>query len=240
MYFNEEHKQIVENRDYTYIGNYKCGEITIDNKKSKSHIRVKYPYCSKKYDIALNNFATGNKSKCKYCCNYYENSFAYYIEEELGLDLNDVWDWEENGRRNINPWDITKQSHETVYIWRQDKDYHGSYGITVANFYNGNRRGYYNNKKVHPKDSFRQWAIDNIDEDFMTKYWSPKNIVDPFKIAPNSNKKVWILCQEKEYHNELEGGYQITPKDFYQGNRCPYCSTKHGKVHPNDSFGALS
>lgn len=34
MYFNLEHKQMVENRGdaYEYLGSYKCGEITIDGK----------------------------------------------------------------------------------------------------------------------------------------------------------------------------------------------------------------
>ena len=35
------------------------------------------------------------------------------------------------------------------------------------------------------------------------------------------------------------GGYPITPTNFYNGNRCPYCSNHHGKVHPKDSFGTL-
>ena len=243
MYFNEEHNQRVIDRgdNYIYIGSYKCNEVTIDNKNKsgkRSYIRVQCPYCSKEYDIQLNSFINRG-DKCKHCCNSYENSFAYHIEVELGENLYDYWDWEENGRLGINPWDITKQSHETIYIWCQDKWYHGSYGITPNNFYNGIRCGYCGNKKVHPKDSFGQWAIDNIDEDFLEKYWSKKNTLNPFNIAPkSSNKKVWILCQEKEYHND-EGGYPVTPADFYNKSRCPYCSNNHGKVHPKDSFGAL-
>ena len=34
MYYNEEHKNIVEKRGdgYTYIGSYKCNEVTLDGK----------------------------------------------------------------------------------------------------------------------------------------------------------------------------------------------------------------
>lgn len=237
MYFNLEHKQMVENRSYIYIGSYDRKEMTKDGRnknKNKIHIRVKCPYCKTEYDIDMYTFKDG--ANCKFCCHEYENSFAYYIEKELGLDLNDIWDWEENGRRGINPWDITNTNSRKVSIWCQDKWYHGSYKTEPRLFYRGNRCGYCGNHKVHPMDSFGQWAIDNIDEDFMIKYWSNKNTVNPWEISPQSNKKVWILCQDKEYHND-EGGYPITPNNFYNGRRCGYCASQ--KVHPKDSFGAL-
>lgn len=241
MYFNEKHKQIVIDRgdNYTYIGTYKYNEETIDGKNKKgnaNYIRIKCTYCNKEYDVILQHFKRGDK--CSHCCNSYENSFAYYIEEELGLDLNDYWDWEENGRLGINPWYISKSGRTKIYIWCQDKWYHGSYGITATHFYEGKRCGYCNNKKVHPKDSFAQWGIDNIDKDFLEKYWSKKNTLNPFGISPQTaNKKVWILCKEKDYHNELEGGYLISPNNFYKGVRCGYCANR--KVHPKDSFSAL-
>lgn len=237
MYCNLEHKQMVENRGYIYIGSYDRKEMTKDGKnknKNKIHIRVKCPYCKTEYDIDVYTFRNG--SHCKYCCHEYKKSFAYYIEEELGLDLNDVWDWEENSRRGINPWDILIKSDKIIYIWCQDKWYHGSYKTEPRLFYSGNRCGYCGNHKVHPKDSFGQWAIDNIDEDFMIKYWSNKNTVNPWEISQQSNKKVWILCQDKDYHND-EGGYPIALNNFYNGKRCGYCASQ--KVHPKDSFGAL-
>ena len=102
MYFNKEHKEKVENRGdgYVYIGSYRCGEITMDNKydKNQSYIRVKCPYCKKEYDIQLHHFNNG--SKCSNCCNFYENSFAYYIQQELKEPLNKYWDWEKN---TVNP-----------------------------------------------------------------------------------------------------------------------------------------
>ena len=212
MYQNLEHKEMVENRadNYTYIGTYKSKEITIDGKGGKgrnSYIRVKCGYCGKEYDVQLNSFVNrGNK--CSYCCNKYENSFAYHIEVELGAKLEDYWDFEENGRRNINPYLIYKSTGKIkVWIWCQDKWYHDSYDIKPNNFYNGNRCSYcHTSGKVHPLDSFGQWLIDTFGDDAIEKYWSPKNTVNPFEITPQSNKKnIYMLCQEKDYHNS-DGG----------------------------------
>lgn len=102
----------------------------------------------------------------------------------------------------------------------------------------GSRCSYCSSNKIHLKDSFGQWLIDTYGDNAIEKYWSPKNTLDPFRIAPNSNKKVWILCQEHNYHNDY-GGYLVTPNAFKQNSKCPYCVHNSGKVHPKDSFGAL-
>lgn len=244
MYYNEKHKHRVEQRGdgYTYLGSYKSKEITIDGKNKKgnsTYIRIKCPYCGKEYDITLNSFARGNKSKCTYCCNKYENSFAYHIQQELGESLNKYWNWEKN---TVNPYCISKCNDKKVWIKCDKINYHNDYGgypTTCYNFYNGKRCGYCSSHKVHPKDSFAQWGIDTFGDDFLEKYWSKKNDeldINPWEIKPQSNKKVWILCQEKDYHND-KGGYEIMPNDFYNEQRCSYCSSH--KIHPKDSFGAL-
>lgn len=242
MYCNEKHKQMVENRgdNYKYIGTYKCNEITIDGKKSKSHIRVKCPYCGKEYDVELYSFARGNKSKCNYCCNSYENSFAYHIQVELGESLNKYWNWEKN---TVNPYLINKninKKDKKIWIYCDKVDYHndlGGYETTPYAFTTGGRCPYCHNFKVHPKDSFAQYGIDILGKDFLDKYWSNKNTINPWNIKPHSDEKVWILCQEKDYHND-EGGYEIRCDHFNKGVRCTYCGS-NGKIHPKDSFGAL-
>lgn len=239
MYYNEEHKQRVENRGdgYTYIGTYKCGEITIDGKGGKgnnSYIRIKCPYCETEYDVQLGHFKKGYS--CSHCCNKYENSFAYYVQVELGESLNKYWDWEKN---TVNPYYIYKKSSKTkVWIKCTKTDYHDSYDITPSNFHEGKRCPYCHKRKIHPKDSFGQWLIDTYGNDAIEKYWSPKNTLNPFTIAPKSSSKIWILCQKKDYHND-EGGYLTACDIFYRGNRCPYCTNNQGKVHPKDSFGSL-
>ena len=121
------------------------------------------------------------------------------------------------------------------------KDYHGEYTVKPLDFVSETSRCPYctsHHGKVHPKDSFGQWLIDTYGEDAIKKYWSDKNITDPFKLSKSNNKNFWLLCQQHEYHND-NGGYLTRPHNFIKGNRCPYCSTRRGKVHLNDSFGAL-
>ena len=246
MYYNEKHKEEVKNRgdNYSYIGSYERNEATLDGKnKNKNkvkrgnvYIRVKCPYCGKEYDVQLNGFKN-QKYRCTNCCNKYENSFAYYIQQELKEPLNKYWDWEKNNELNISPYHISYGSNITIWIKCTKIVYHESYKTNPHRFLDEHRCPYCNNKKVHPKDSFAQWLINTYGDDSIKKYWSPKNTIDPWEIAPQSNKsKVWILCQEKEYHND-EGGYPTTPNDFFRGFRCPYCANR--KVHPKDSFAHL-
>ena len=234
MYYNKEHEEKVNSRGdgYIYIGSYHSKEYTIDGKYSKSlsYIRVKCPYCGKEYDITLGGFIN-NKYKCNNCCHSYENSFAYYIQVVLQETLNKYWDWNKN---NENPYCISKQSHKKFWIKCDKKDYHNSYLITLYHFFKGNRCPYCSAHKVHPRDSFGQWLINEFGDDAIKKYWSPKNVIDPFSIAPQSNKKVWLYCQNYKYHNDF-GGYEVTCANFYNGNRCSYCSSN--KIHPKDSFG---
>ena len=242
MYQNEEHKRrVIERGDgYEYIGSYNCGEVTIDGKnkkRNKSYIRIKCPYCSKEYDIDVYSFVKGNKSKCNYCCNFYEKSFAYHIQQELQESLNKYWDWEKN---TVNPYLINKNYKKKVVIKCDKKDYHndfGGYEVKPIDFIKGGRCPYCHNFKVHPKDSFAQWGIDTFGEDFLKRYWSPKNTINPWEIKPGSDKKVWLLCQEKDYHND-NGGYLICCEHFHSGVRCTYCG-KNGKLHKLDSFAYL-
>lgn len=241
MYFNLEHKQRVEQRgdNYTYIGSYRTKEITIDGKNKKgnsTYIRVKCPYCGKEYDVALNGFARGNKSKCNYCCNYYENSLAYHIQIELGESLNEHWLWNEN---SVNPYLISKGSKNKIILKCNKKDYHDNYETYAYKFSGrGDRcpQCNRNSGKVHPNDSFGQWLIDTYGKNAIKKYWSKKNTVDPFRISKRSLNTIWIYCQDKDYHNG-EGGYDTNCDRFYSGNRCGYCASQ--KVHPKDSFGYL-
>ena len=97
-------------------------------------------------------------------------------------------------------------------------------------FFGGQRCSFCWNRKVHPKDSFGQYLIDEYGD--LSKIWSDKNgDLDPMTLAKNTHKKVWIKCQEKDYHDS----YLISCNDFTQGGRCCYCAGR--KVHPKDSLG---
>lgn len=72
-------------------------------------------------------------------------------------------------------------------------------------------------------------------ETSLETYWDfDKNITNAYHIAKGSAKKIWIKCQNKEYH----GSYEIEPRHFVKGGRCPYCNTfASKKLHPLDSLG---
>lgn len=226
------YKVKIESSDiaYTYIKTIRTGEILLNDKIAKvRHVRIRHKYCNSIYDIPPSQFITNNV-RCAKCCGKYENSFAYHIEVELGESLDKYWDFEKN---TVNPYHISKKTDSfKIWIKCQDKEYHESYETNCYNFVIGRRCPYCINHKIHPYDSFAQYHINNTDKDFLTKYWSDKNTIDPWTISPSSSiTKVWIKCQEKEYHDD----YEISCSNFTKKSRgCPYCSSK--KIHPKDSF----
>ena len=87
------HKEIVESDGSTYIGTYVTGEILENGRKvryGESVLRVKcsYVHCQQEYDVRLSEFTGPRKQRCTKCCHEYENSFAYYIEQELNEPIN--------------------------------------------------------------------------------------------------------------------------------------------------------
>lgn len=212
IYQNEEHKRrVIERGDgYEYIGSYYRNEETIDGKnKNKNkmkrgnvYIRVKCPYCGEEYDIMFGNFNRG--SKCLNCCNYYEDSFAYYIQQELKEPLNKYWDWEKNNKLGINPYHIKPQSNKKVWIKCDKVDYHKSYQTITKHFYNGSRCPYCctRSNKVRPKDSFGALYPEKA------KYWDyEKNKKSPYEVRPKSCKgKYWFKCKvcEKSFKVSLD------------------------------------
>jgi len=244
----QAHKERVEVWDYTYIGTYNKNEYMPDKNKyagKEIHIKIKCNYCDKESDVLLRNFKVDFHRDTNCCCHHYENSFAYYIQNKLQEPLNKYWDWEKN---TVNPYCITPKTNKFIYIKCTKTNYHGSYKTTGTNFVrclskNSNNDSScpycYNLKnKVHPKDSFAQKCIDTIDKYFLEKYWSDKNTINPWSIAPRSHKKVWIKCNEKDYHGDYEMTCDNYVKRNNNGNSCPLCHS-HGKIHKLDSFGNL-
>ena len=225
----------------------RIGEVSYNSKNEKMTI-IAY----RKYDDIDIQFEDGTIIYNKRYDNFksglikhpIKNSFAYYIENELGLNLDDVWNWKKNNENGINPYKISKCNNKKVWIYCQEHDYHNDYGgyeITCANFYRGDRCSYCSHKggrNIHPKDSFAQWGIDNFGEDFLEKYWSSENTLNPWELSPQSNKKIYLYCQEHDYHNyDREGnkiGYKVSCNGFYRENRCSYCYNY--KTHYKDSL----
>ena len=177
------------------------------------------------YEIRCDSFIGG--SRCPYCAGnrrvHPKDSFGQMLVDEYG-SLEIIWDFEKNG--DLNPFSLTKNSAKKVWLFCLKTDYHGSYETKCYEFTRGRGCCYCNRKKkVHPKDSFAQYHIDNTDQNFIEKYWSKKNIIDPFTLAPCANKKVWIICQNDEEHED----YQVTCNNFFHGQRCGECKESKGE-----------
>ena len=185
--------------------------------------------CGKDWLVNPRSILSGSR-KCGLCYTFAECGIDNFGEEFL----EEYWDYKTNNELGIDPWKISYKSDKIVHIFCKKVDYHGSYPISCINFTSGHRCIYCGNRKVHSKDSFGQFLIDSFDLITLESYWDyDNNTVDPFKIATHSEKKVFIKCQIKDYHNS----YPVMCSHFVVGNRCPYCNGK--KVHILDSLGTL-
>ena len=199
MYYNEKHAKAVKQRgdNYQYIGTYKRNEklistgkilgVDIDKGHNKAYIRVTCGYCGNNYDVSTQGFNKG--LKCPNCCHNYENSFAYYIQEELKEPLNKYWDWEKN---TVNPYLIYKYYGKKVWIKCTKKDYHGSYEIKTVNFIKGDRCSFCSKmNKIHKYDSFGYLYP------LKAKQWDySKNDKTPYEVSPHTGKKYWFICDK--------------------------------------------
>ena len=174
----------------------------------------------------INNLIKRKKIICNQC-----ESFGQWLIDIYGKDaLERYWDYEKNTK---NPFEISKCSREKVWIFCQKNSQHNSYEITCAKFYNDRRCPYCASKRILPEDSFGQILVDEYESLEIIWDYEKNGDLNPFSLAKQSNKKVWLFCQEKEYH----GSYKVKCEHHYSGARCPYCCNHHGKVHPKDSFG---
>lgn len=150
-------------------------------------------------------------------------SFEQWCIEQGRQDIVDRWDYELN---NCKPSEICYSTNKK-YWFKCDKHIkHKSELKSISRFTNGQ------NGSIECKqcNSFAQWMLDNNLK--IEDYWDyDKNTISSWEISYGSKNKIWIKCQEKDYH----GSYEIKCCNFIQGQRCTYCSGK--KIHPKDSLG---
>ena len=165
------------------------------------------------------------------CRNRHTKTFQEWCLENNLQKYLDLWDYNKN---KITPNDVSYKTNKK-YWFKCPKGIHKSelHRLDNTTIY---FEKYGESLKCSQCNSFAQWGINNICEDFLEKYWDyEKNIVNPFEIPYSWNKKVWIKCQEKDYH----GSYEIACNNFQNGKRCPFCVHKVGKIHKFDSLGYL-
>ena len=217
----ERYKYEVEKTgEYEYIKSFRKGDKLHNGKTvgDSPYIQIKHKYCESVYEVKATGFINENK-RCGNCCGSYENSFAHYIEQELGEPLDKYWDFNKN---TVNPYLISRYGlkEDKVWIKCQEKDYHndnGGYKVMCNDFSIGNRCNYCRKRKVHPLDSFGYNHFDKAQS------WHPDNNISPFRVAPNSGKKFKFICPNCDYE------WSTRPADINNGKGCPQCSSSKGE-----------
>ena len=172
----------------------------------------------------LSRITSGHNIICEQC-----NSFEQWCIDNNRLDILYRWDY------NLNKDKPNEISYSTgcKKYFKCSKGIHESELKHIDSFVHG-QEGSMNCKQCN---SFAQYLIDLYGDNALDLYWDyENNIIDPWEISYSSGKKVYIKCQEKDYH----GSYPVSCDSFSgQGSRCAYCINKNGKVHPLDSLGTL-
>ena len=141
-------------------------------------------------------------------------------------DVLDRWDYKLN---NCKSSEINYGTNKSYYFICDKQLGHHSELKNIKGFTGGQEGSIHCNQC----NSFAQYLINLYGINALALYWDYlKNTVSPWNISYACNKKVWIKCQEKDYHS-----YDILCHSFATGNRCLYCAGK--KVHINDSLGTL-
>lgn len=153
-----------------------------------------------------------------------DKSFGYYLENELKLNINDIWNWKKNKENGINnPFEISKGSSKKVWLYCLKKDYHNDnegYEITCCNFCQRRRCPYCSGKKLHYKDSFG-YKCNKLSTMIINDKRNDIMINDLYKISCNSKEKFFITCYSC---GKPSGNKKTISNLYYQGFSCEYCS----------------
>lgn len=160
-------------------------------------------------------------------------SFAYWVIKNLSLQeavkIIARWDYDKNGC-DIRDVGFSSMGFKNKGYWFKCMKHpeHKSELKNISNLTNGAI------KKIDCKvcNSFAQWGIDNLGEDFLEKYWdydkNDKLGINPWKISYGKKTKVWIKCQEKDCYDS----YYMCPNSFTnQNERCPSCARKRNESY---------
>jgi len=242
-----------EERGYVFTKYKDELEVNIKDLSNSSHVLVnvkcdcgncKNPYLKPMTWVNyLTNVHKDNKYYCNECAkklyggvNIQKSrlkngkSFYQWCIENNRQDVLDRWDYVLN---NCKPSEISFGTQKRYYF-KCLRNLHNSELKNIKSFTSGQ------NGSIDCKycNSFAQWGIDTFGKDFLDKYWdyNKNNLlnINPWEISKASNiHKIWLLCQEKDYH----GSYIVNCNNFINDHRCPYCNNT--KVHKLDSLGTI-
>jgi hypothetical protein len=132
------------------------------------------------------------------------------------------WHLQKNG--DLTPNDVTPGSGKKVW-WKCEKGDDHVWVASPKHRKNGTNCPICSNRIILKSNSL-QFNYPQI-----AKEWHPnKNgVINPFKVSPGSNKKVWWKCEKGDDHEWLE-----TINARVKGNGCTICSNR--KVVPSNSL----
>lgn len=167
------------------------------------------------YLKGINNLIHSKDLICPQC-----NSFYEWCKNNNRDDLIEMWD----NSRNEDIHYISRASGiKCWFIINKDCSYQYPLNDIISSNSDPLKR-YYN--------SFGYYLVSNYGENAIQLYWSDKNEKTPYEYDRASDKKVWIKCVQKDYHND----YQVQCSSFSgnQKHRCPECASKI--INRKDSF----
>lgn len=195
----------------------RLGQVGVNNKGKKMTI-IAY---RKSNDIDI-EFEDGSIVYNKKYYNFTRGVIMYPIKDRIG-------------EINYNK----KNEKMTIIAYRKSNDIDVQFEDgSIA--YNKTYSDFKNKILSHPikyKDTIAHYITEilNIDLD---KIWNweknNENGINPYKITCGSDKKIWLYCQEHDYHNDY-GGYEIACSNFTKGKGCSYCKGQY-KLHYKDSL----
>jgi hypothetical protein len=213
----------IENNRYDLLDRW--DKINICNPEDISFSTHKsfYFICSDNlHNSELFNINSITSMNLKGCCSQC-NSFYTWCLNNNKIDFIELW----NDELNMKSIKSIPYGSKKKYYFRCPRNLHESELKSISSLVK------YKKLYCDQCNSIAQWGIDNICKDFLEKYWSEKNSIDPYKVSYGSKTKIWIKCQLKDYHKY----YNIGCNSFTSGVRCPYC--KGNKLNINDSLGVL-
>lgn len=145
--------------------------------------------------------------QCRKC-----KSFGQYLINTYGNDaLSMYWDYDKN--IDIDPFLLSYGSGVEVYLYCQEKPYHGSYKVTCSQFVKGYRCSYCSGLLLCKLDSLGC----QIEE--AKHVWSDLNEVSIYDYKPKSRKEVYWKCE-----NSIHQDYLRTIRHANKcGFKCPEC-----------------
>lgn len=154
-----------------------------------------------------------------------DKTFEEWCLENKHEDILNIWDYDLNDK---TPNEIGFTSNRKYYF-KCNKG-HNSYLISMPTLTRNLVNPMANNLCPYC-NSVAQEGINSYGEDFIDKYWSDKNIFNPWLVQKNSHKKIWLKCVNDNTHPD----HEVFASSVRLTAGCPYCTGK--KVCKTNSLG---